>query len=90
MDNNTKVTLITDINVTELAGEKVMIDFATGKYFMIKGVGNDIWDMIQTPVTYGAIVEKLLLEYDVTEEECKTSVSNFLTRLKELNFISME
>lgn len=90
MDNNTKVTLITDINVTELAGEKVMIDFATGKYFMIKGVGNDIWDMIQTPVTYGEIVEKLLSEYDVTEEECNTSVSNFLTKLKELNFISME
>lgn len=90
MDNNTKVKLITDINVTELAGEKVMIDFATGKYFMIKGVGNDIWDMIQNPVTYGEIVEKLLSEYDVTEEECKTSVSNFLTRLKELNFISME
>lgn len=90
MEQNTKVKLITDINVTELAGEKVMIDFATGKYFMIKGVGNDIWDMIQTTVTYGEIVEKLLSEYDVSEEECRTSVSNFLMKLKKLNFISME
>lgn len=90
MENNTMVKLITDINVTELAGEKVMIDFATGKYFMIKGVGNDIWDMIQTPVTYGEIVEKLLSEYDVSEDECKSSVSVFLNRLKELNFVSIE
>jgi len=90
MDKNTVVKLITDINVTELAGEKVMIDFATGKYFMIKGVGNDIWDMIQTPITYGEIVEKLLAEYDVSEEECTASVSSFLAKLKELNFVSME
>jgi len=90
MEKNAVIKLITDINVTELAGEKVMIDFATGKYFMIKGVGNDIWDMIQTPITYGEIVDKLLSEYDVTEEECKTSVSNFLEKLKELNFIGIE
>lgn len=90
MDNNAVVKLITDINVTELSGEKVMIDFATGKYFMIKGVGNDIWDMIQNPISYGEIVEKLLSEYDVEEEECKTSVSNFLAKLKELNFVSIE
>ena len=90
MDKNTVVKLITDINVTELAGEKVMIDFATGKYFMIKGVGNDIWDMIQTPVTYGEIVEKLLSEYDVDEETCKASVSEFVLKLKELNFVSVE
>ena len=90
MDKSTVVKLITDINVTELAGEKVMIDFATGKYFMIKGVGNDIWDMIQQPITYGEIVEKLLSEYEVSEEECNTSVTNFLDKLKELNFVSVE
>lgn len=90
MDNNTVVKLITDINVTELAGEKVMIDFATGKYFMIKGVGNDIWDMIQTPITYGEIIDKLLSEYEVEKEQCKASVSDFLNKLKTLNFVSID
>lgn len=90
MDKNTKVKLATEINVTELAGEKVMIDFATGKYFMIKGVGNDIWDMIQNQISVGEIVEKLLAEYDVTEGECYSSVCSFLEKLKELNFITAE
>lgn len=89
MDKNTVVKLITDIKVTELAGEKVMIDFATGKYFMIKGVGNDIWDMIQNPITYGEIVDKLLSEYDVSEEECKNAVKSFLEKLQELQFIGL-
>lgn len=90
MDENAVIKLVTAINVTDLAGEKVMIDFETGKYFMIKGVGNDIWDMIQTPITYGEIVKKLRSEYDVTEEECTASVSSFLKKLKELNFVSID
>lgn len=90
MDKSTKIELATEIKVTELAGEKVMIDFATGKYFMIKGVGNDIWDMIQTQISVGEIVDKLLSEYDVTEEECYSSVCSFLERLNELNFVAVE
>lgn len=90
MDRNVVVRLIKNINVTELAGEKVMIDFETGKYFMIKGVGNDIWDMLMTPVSVGKIVEKLLTEYDVTEDECYSAVCTFLERLQELQFISAE
>ena len=37
-------------NVTELAGEKVMVDFTHGKYFMLKGVGNDIWEMLEDEI----------------------------------------
>lgn len=90
MDKTTKVKLAKEISVTELAGEKVMIDFETGKYFMIKGVGNDIWDMIQTQISVGEITEKLLAEYDVTEEECYSSTCGFLEKLVELNFVAVE
>jgi len=87
MDNNTTITLKKHLNVTDLAGEKVMIDFESGKYFMIKGAGNEIWDYIQNPITVGEIIEKLLAEYDVSEEECSASVYSFLGRMLELGFI---
>lgn len=89
MEKKTVVKLIKDINVTELAGEKVMIDFETGKYFMIKGVGNDIWDMIQEEISVGEITSKLLSEYEVAEDVCYAAVCDFLGNLKELNFISV-
>ena len=87
MDKTTKVKLATEINVTELAGEKVMIDFATGKYFMIKGVGNDIWDMLQEEITPQQIIDKLLSEYDVTPEVCEESVLAFLGKMQEFDVI---
>ena len=82
-----KVKLKKNLNVTDLSGEKVMIDFESGKYFMIKGSGNDIWDMIQNEITVSDIIENLLKEYDVSREECTQSVMDFLGSLRELDFI---
>ncbi len=87
MEMNEVVKLKKNINVTDLSGEKVMIDFESGKYFMIKGSGNDIWDMIQNEITVSEIIEKLLSEYDVSREECTRSVNEFLNNLRELDFI---
>lgn len=74
-------------NVTDLAGEKVMVDFAHGKYFMLKGVGNDIWDMLEDDITVDTIICKLLEEYDVEEAQCVESTISFLSQLEELDFI---
>ena len=87
MDKNTKITLKKKLNVTDLAGEKVMVDFDNGKYFLIKGVGNDIWEMIQNEITPNEIIEKLLSEYDVSREECEKSVMEFLEKMEGYNFI---
>ena len=87
MDRNSKIVLKKKLNVTDLAGEKVMVDFECGKYFLIKGVGNDIWDMIQEEITPDEIIKKLLSEYDVSCEECEKSVMEFLNKMESLNFI---
>ena len=81
------IKLKKNLNVTDLSGEKVMIDFDSGKYFMIKGSGNDIWDLIQEDITVEEIIRKLLAEYDVSEEECEKSVMEFLGILQEFSFI---
>ncbi len=87
MDKNTKIILKKKLNVTDLAGEKVMVDFDSGKYFLIKGVGNDIWEMIQNEITPNEIIDKLLSEYEVSREECEKSVMEFLEKMEGYNFI---
>ena len=87
MDRSSLIHMKRQLNVTDLSGEKVMIDFETGKYFLIKGVGNDIWDMIQSDITVGDIISKLMEEYDVSEAECESSVIDFLNKLVEFQII---
>ena len=87
MDRQTKISFKKKLDVTDLSGEKVMIDFSSGKYFMIKGVGNDIWDLISDGIVVGDIIDKLLQEYDVTEEVCEREVISFLSKMEEYGFI---
>lgn len=83
----TIIQLKKKLNVTDLSGEKVMVDFDSGKYFMIKGAGNDIWNLIQTEITVGDIIKRLMEDYEVSEEECTSAVIKFLQKMKELDFI---
>ena len=76
-------------DVSELAGEKVMIDFETGKYFMLKGSANDIWEMLKDDIKISDIVNGLLDIYEVEEPECQESVNEFLGKLEENGFISL-
>ena len=90
MDKVQTVKLIKNLNVTDLAGDKVMIDFESGKYFLLKGVANDIWDYIQEPITVVEIENKLMAEYEVDKEVCHKSVLEFLDKLSSYNFINID
>lgn len=73
--------------VTDLCGEKVMVDFNKGKYFMLKGAGNDIWDLLEDDMKVEMIISKLMEEYDVDRETCESSTLKFLQELEDLGFI---
>ncbi|MBQ1689180.1 MAG: PqqD family protein [Lachnospiraceae bacterium] len=82
-----KITIKNVPNITELAGEKVMVDFQQGLYFMLKGTGNAIWDLIEDGIAVKTIIEKLTEEYDVSEEECTAATISFLEKLEKFGFI---
>lgn len=76
--------------VTDLAGEKVMVDFETGKYLLLKGVANDIWDLLASCSNSDEIVSKLMSEYEVSEDVCRSEVLNFLGKLENFGFVKLE
>ena len=92
MDKTAKIRMKAKRNVTDLAGEKVMVDFEQGKYFCIKGVGNDIWDMLdgqegEDGITVEAILHKLMEEYEVMEKVCEKEVLAFLDKLEQAGIL---
>ncbi len=88
MTRDTLIHLQKELHVTELSGDKVMIDFESGKYYMIQGAGNAIWDIIQNDITVGNLIDQLLSEYDVSPEECEASVIDFLSDLQKNKIIA--
>ena len=90
MNDTTKVHLIKQLDVTDLSGEKVMIDFSTGKYFLLKGSANEIWDMLSKDVTVADIRKSLMEIYDVDFETCTNSIHNFLLQMQQNGFIELQ
>jgi len=86
---DSKVVIAKSVSTSEIDGEKVMIDFETGKYFMIKGVGNDIWERVQTEITVSDLIDSLLLEYDIDEPTCEKEVIDFLDKLNKYGFLKV-
>ena len=92
MDKTAKIRMKAKRNVTDLAGEKVMVDFEQGKYFCIKGVGNDIWDMLdgqegEDGITVEAILHKLMEEYEEMAEVCEKEELAFLEKLEQAGIL---
>lgn len=87
MDYNIEIIRIPE--VTDLAGEKVMIDFETGKYYMLKGVANDIWDIMENETTVTKVTEALLKEYEVDQDMCFKSVYEFFMSLENIGFAKL-
>lgn len=86
----TTVRIVKQPDVTDLGGEKVMIDFDTDKYYMLKGAANYIWDIMADGITYEEICDKLLQEYDVSREVCEAEVRTFLEQMESFGFFKLE
>jgi hypothetical protein len=67
----------------ELAGETVILDMPTGRYFALDTVGSRIWALLETPSTVEAVCRRVLEEYDVDPATCREDVSRLLNQLLE-------
>ena len=72
----------TNLLVSQLAGETVLMNTATGDYFGINAVGTKIWNLLAQPVSSDTLVESLVGSYDISSEQCRIEVKQFLKNLE--------
>lgn len=63
---------------SELAGESVILNVKTGRYYGLNAVGVSIWDKIQSPKTLQELCDALIAEYDVAPDHCKVEIHELL------------
>lgn len=67
--------------VSDMAGEKVMLNIKNGKYYNLGEVGGDIWDLIEKKILVAQLVDRLIAKYRVDRSECEEQVFSFLETL---------
>lgn len=73
-----------------LEGSLVMMDIQKGKYFSLNPVGKRIWEMIEQPKSFDEITDGLLFEFEVTPEQCRLEVMEFLAKMEKSGIIKKE
>ncbi len=72
------------IITAEVQGEVVMMSVEKGRYFGLDDIGSDIWRRLETPRTFGALIDALAADYraerDVIAEDVRKLLAEMAAR----------
>ncbi|NGY80489.1 lasso peptide biosynthesis PqqD family chaperone (plasmid) [Bacillus megaterium] len=69
--------------VSDMGGEKVMLNIENGKYYNLGKIGGDIWELIDKTILVSELISNIVAKYDVNKEKCKEEVISFLESMHE-------
>ena len=72
-----------DLVESRIDDDIVMMSVETGRYYGLAHVGARVWALLAEPMEVSALCERLLLEYRVEPERCRSDVIAFLQRMAE-------
>ena len=65
----------------DLDNDVVMMDVEKGVYYGLESNAARIWKLIEQPTAVGSICDSLAAEYDISPDECRQEVAEFLEDL---------
>ena len=74
---------------TELDDEVALFQSKTCDYLVLNETGSVIWNLLKSQPTLVELCKHLQSEYDVTPDECKSSVQVWLENALEKNVIAI-
>jgi hypothetical protein len=75
---------------TQLDEETVLMSIDAGAYYGLKGPAQSIWEILETPLTFSALVDRLVKEYRVSPETCAADLERFLGEMEREGLIRVE
>lgn len=66
---------------TRVGDDLVMMSAAQGNYLRLSAVGARVWELLEQPQSREDLHAALIAEYDVSPDECRRAIDDFLTTL---------
>jgi hypothetical protein len=73
---------------SKLLDEQVILDIEKGKYFSLNPVATKIWDILEQPLTIDTLCDKLIEEYNIEVEKCRTETTAYIQEMMKLGLIN--
>lgn len=89
-DTDDKLVRAPEMLSTDLDEETVLMSIDAGAYYGLEGPARCIWENLETPLTFSALVERLVKEYSVAPETCAADVEKFLAEMEREGLLRVE
>ena len=85
-----KLSRVQNLLSTELDQETVLMSIDAGAYYGLVGPARSIWEILETPLTFSALVDRLVEEYQVSPETCAADLERFLSEMVREGLLRVE
>lgn len=75
--------------VAGVRDETVMMDTDSGHYYGLDDIGSEIWRRLETPSTFGALVDSLAADYDADRAAIAADVRALLSQMAMHDVVSL-
>jgi len=76
-----------DVEASEVDGEAVLLDLASGDYFGLNRVATVVWEVLAEPRALDAIAAALTQRYDVDRAKASEDTARMLVRMRERGLV---
>ena len=76
--------------VSDMDGEKVMLNVQKGNYYNLGEIGGEIWELIEKPIIINQLVTMLVSNYDIEQKDCEEQVLSFVECLFQEGLIQIK
>jgi hypothetical protein len=85
-----RLSRVQNLLSTELDQETVLMSIDAGAYYGLEGPARSIWEILETPLTFSALVDRLVKEYQVSPETCAADLERFLSEMVREGLLRVE
>jgi hypothetical protein len=85
-----RLSRVQNLLSTELDQETVLMSIDAGAYYGLEGPARSIWEILETPLTFSALVDRLVEEYQVSPETCAADLERFLSEMEREGLLRVE
>lgn len=68
----------------------MLLSIENGEYYNMNEVGSRIWALLEKPMTVGALIDRLLEEFEVERATCEQEALAFLEQLHKDKLLKVE
>lgn len=90
MNANSIISRNNDILANAIGTETVMMSIEAGRYYGTNKTGAYIWKLLENPLSFGELCDKLSEDFNIAREQCEVEIGPFMEDLLKENIILVQ